>query len=97
MPTSSTVQSQLDDLSKEMKETVVSIATLVKAITPDNTVAQSDPSGIADPKTVYKADADLIRVTDSEIEKEVWTMTMTVCLTIWFKNWQVPSLIWSLG
>ena len=55
-PISSNVQSQLTVLSKEMKEIVVSISTLVKAITPNNAVTQSNPSSIADPEMVHKAD-----------------------------------------
>ena len=69
-PISSDVQSQLTDLSKEMKEMAASISTLVKAITPNNAVAQSDPSSVADPETVHEADTDPIRVTASGVEKE---------------------------
>ena len=70
MQTSPQVQGQLDDLSKEMKEMAASIATLVKAITPNNAVAQSDPSSVADPKTVHEPVVDPIRVTDSGMERE---------------------------
>ena len=47
-----------------------SIATLVKAITPNNAVAQSNPSSVVDPKTVHEPVVDPIRVTDSGMERE---------------------------
>ena len=37
-----------------------SIVMLVKAITPNNAVTQSNPSSIADPKMVHKAGTDPI-------------------------------------
>jgi len=69
-PISSDIQSQLTDLSKEMKEMAASNSTLVKAIIINNAVAQSDPSSIADPEMVHKAGTDPIRVTVSGIKKK---------------------------
>lgn len=58
---------------------VVSIATLVK--TPNNTVVQSDPNGIANPKTVHRPK----RTLENQMEKNCDVYTTTTRLTE-FKN-----------
>ena len=69
--TTSEVQGQLDGLLKEIKEMAASIATLVKAITPqNNTATQSGSDGVTDPQMILETATDPKKVQDTKLEKE---------------------------